>query len=318
MGPDGLAFQYAVIDGKQRLEAIYAFLSGDLSLAEDFKFFENETVRAGGMRFAEMSSVYPDLAQTFLDYELPVISVATDSGDLIEEMFQRLNASSSLNAAERRNSVSGSTRVAANELAEHPVLVDGSPIKNARYKYRELGAKFLAIEHQLDEKGRILDTKADTLYKLFTATHGAKPSISEKIMFGYRERASSVLDEMRRVFDDGDALLSSIGTVVVYYIVFRQFKTVPGDLRSSLMRFEDFRRAASRMSEQDSGYARPENARLREYNVLVQSTNDGAALSRRAEILSAFLVPVAGGDGLSGLSRLQDGAEVPEGDAENE
>src|SRR5690242_9913539 len=33
-GPDGLDYQYAVIDGKQRLEAILAFLDGDLELAE--------------------------------------------------------------------------------------------------------------------------------------------------------------------------------------------------------------------------------------------------------------------------------------------
>ena len=107
VGPDGLAYQYAVIDGKQRLEAIIAFLADELSLADDFLYFEDEAVRAAGMKLSALRDQYPLLARRFLEYELPIVRVTSDSGDLIEEMFQRLNASTALNAAERRNALTG-------------------------------------------------------------------------------------------------------------------------------------------------------------------------------------------------------------------
>lgn len=40
------------------------------------------------------------------------------------------------------------------------------------------------------------------------------------------------------------------------------------------------------MTEDDVDYIRPASARLREYNALAQSTNDGRALARRARALA--------------------------------
>jgi Protein of unknown function DUF262 len=312
--PEGLTYQYAVIDGKQRLEAITSFLSGELRLAEDFRFFEDEEVMAEGLTLTDLQERYPALAQRFLDFELPIVSVDTDSGDLIEEMFQRLNASSSLNAAERRNAISGPTRDAANELAQHDLLISRSPIKNARYKYRELGAKFLAIEHQLATRGYVSDTKSDTLYRLFTAAHGDNPTITAAEMQGYQDLAQATLDRMSSVFNENDPLLSSIGTVVVYYIVFRD-NAVAGIMdRTRLQEFEELRRRASRLNEDDPEYGIAENVRLREYNVLVQSTNDGKALEHRAQILTAFLSGRTDADSLAGLGDLAEVSEVPADD----
>jgi Protein of unknown function DUF262 len=311
--PDGLTYQYAVIDGKQRLEAILAFLDDELALAEDFLFFEDEDVQAANMTLSQLQADYPLLAGRFLDYELPIVSVTSDSGDLIEEMFQRLNASTALNAAERRNALAGPTKDAANSLAEHELLASRSPIRSARYKYRELGAKFLAIEHQLDIKERITDTKADTLYDLFVATRGNDPRISVEQMSGYHDLARETLDRMVQVFEEDDRLLASIGTVVVYYIVFRDASVQGAVNREKLMKFEALRRDASGMAEDHADYGRPANARLREYNVFVQSTNDGRALSRRAQILEAYLRGHSTEDPLAGLDNLSDG-ELPERD----
>jgi hypothetical protein len=313
--PAGLSYQYAVIDGKQRLEAILSFLAGDLRLPEDFRFFEDETIKAAAMTFPQLSEKYPGLARRVLDYQLPIVRVTSDSGDLIEEMFQRLNASSALNAAEKRNSLTGPTRDAANDLAAHALLVTCSPIRSARYKYRELGAKFLAIERQVDEKRRIVDTKADTLYQLFTATRGVAPKISADKMEGYREQASKLLDKMASVFVADDPLLASIGTVVVYYIAFRNDGPSNSIDRLRLQQFELLRREAGRMSEDSPGYARPANARLREYNAFVQSTNDGRALERRAEILLAYTHGYSSEDPLVGLDEVPDG-ELPDFDSE--
>ncbi|WCE40393.1 DUF262 domain-containing protein [Brevibacterium sp. BDJS002] len=287
LNADGLTYQYSVIDGKQRLEAVISFLDNELALDDKFIFFEDLSVSAAGMTLDELDQQYPLLARRFLEYQLPIVRVESDSDDLIEEMFQRLNASSSLNAAERRNSLSGPTKKAANELAEHDLLRESSPIRNARYKYRELAAKFLAIEHQFDVLGHVTDTKAATLYKLFQDTRGESPRITSDRMEWYFSQASGLLRSMRPVFQEDDRLLASIGTVVVYYLSFRNANFSRVVSRDALVRFESARREAGARDErkgpgQESDY-------LIEYNSLVQSTNDGAALMRRSEILVAFV-----------------------------
>ena len=84
--------------------------------------------------------------------------------------------------------------------------------------------------------------------------------------------------------------------------------------RAKLQEFEDLRREASRLAEDTPAYARAANVRLREYNVFVQSTNDGKALERRAQILGAFLTARTDQDPLVGLDILGEGAEVPDDD----
>lgn len=315
--PNGLTYQYAVIDGKQRLETILAFIDGKLALADDFIFFEDPSVDARGMTLESLQDSHPVLARRFWAFELPIVRVTSDSGDLIEEMFQRLNASSALNSAERRNAIAGPTKEAANALADHDLLVRCSPIRSARYKYRELGAKFIAIEHQLATKGKITDTKAETLYDLFLASRGTPPRIAAADMKAYRDAAKQTLDKMVKVFVENDRLLASIGTVVVYFIAFRDATTVNAIDRVKLAEFESLRRVASGMREDDVEYTRPANARLREYNVFVQSTNDGRALARRAEILSTYVSGYTSQDPLAGLDGVADGEPPEREDAED-
>lgn len=307
--PDGLSYQYAVIDGKQRLETIKQFFANELRLDVNFRYFQDESIRAAGMTLSDLEKTYPMLSSRFLDFELPIVLVTTDSDDLIDEMFQRLNASSSINAAERRNAVRGPTRDSANALAEHALLVSRSPIRNARYKYRELAAKFLAIEHQLDTREKIVDTKADTLYSLFVATRDKPLGITEDKMESYQESAKRTLDRMADVFEDDDGLLVSIGTLVVYYIAFREQTFVDAVDRERLNDFEHYRREANQDDEREPTKVEPAHARLREYSGLVQSTNDGGALTRRAVILRCFVEGYTDEEPLAGLKGILD--EVP-------
>lgn len=317
-GPSGLSYQYAVIDGKQRLEAIGDFISNNLKLDENFKYFRDDSVEAGGMTLGELNSSYPELSRRFLDFEIPVVLVTSDSDELVDEMFQRLNAASTINAAERRNAVSGQTRESTNELAEHPLLVNCSPIRNARYKYRELASKFLAVEHQMAQNNKVLDTKAGTLYELFTATRDKPQRISNDEMVKYQESVMDTLDRMNNTFVESDRLLASVGTVVVYYLAFRNPGFAQLADRMKLAEFEELRREASRMNNSDPEYSDPANARLREYNGQVQSTNDGAALTRRVAILDRFVRGYADDDHLAGLRAVQadDPHEVPDDEDE--
>lgn len=315
--PSGLSYQYAVIDGKQRLEAIEQFNSNNLKLNKEFKYFRDEAVEAGGMTLHQLAESYPELARQFFDFQIPIVLVTTDSDDLIDEMFQRLNAASTINAAERRNAVSGQTRDSTNVLAEHPLLVNCSPIRNARYKYRELAAKFLAVEHQIATREKILDTKATTLYDLFTATRDSPQGISNDEMRGYQNLVNETLDRMAETFIESDYLLASVGTVVVYYLAFRDKDFAQLAKRGILSEFEELRREASHMDDSDPEYSDPAYARLREYNSQVQSTNDGTALMRRLAILRRFVEGYEDDDHLAGLREVLAGDEDAPDDDES-
>ena len=51
--------QYAVIDGRQRLETIIKFIEGKFPLGPDFEYLEDEKVIAAGMNYSELAKSYP-------------------------------------------------------------------------------------------------------------------------------------------------------------------------------------------------------------------------------------------------------------------
>src|SRR5687768_7032524 len=61
----GRTFDYAIIDGKQRLETIWAFINGDVSLAPEFEYFRDDKIAAGEMTYTELGQTYPDLKVQF-------------------------------------------------------------------------------------------------------------------------------------------------------------------------------------------------------------------------------------------------------------
>lgn len=278
----GLNVQFAVLDGKQRLEAIQAFMQNEIALPDDFSYFSDSSVEAGGMFLADLQKSYPKLAEGFFSYELPIVEIRTNSGDLIEEMFQRLNDASTLNSAERRNAISGPIRDAANELALHDFFEFRIAIKNARYKHRELSAKFLLIEEQILHYGKVSDTKARTLEDLYVRSH--RDELSQDQVETLKRNVKRTLDRMSSVFEENDRLLASISTVVVYYLVFRDLDECGEPTRQRLQDFEDLRRKATREDEEGPGWGA-----LRRYNAFVQSTNDGSALQFRAGIIGYYL-----------------------------
>lgn len=282
---DGRTMQYAVLDGKQRLEAIKDFLEDRLRLPDDFIYFNRPEVRAAGMTFSQLGDLEygGELVDAVLNYRLPVVEVISNSGDLIEEMFQRLNSATSLNAAERRNAISGEVRDASNRLSRHQFFGERVAIRDARYKYRELSSKFLLIEYQLEKWGKIKDTKAKTLMAFF------EDSRDENIGSGEIKALESAVDRnlcrMSEVFQDNDTLLRSIGTVVVYYIAFRNQDFSDVASRPVFENFETLRRESSEVQDELSDIGEV----LRKYNAFVQSTNDGVPLAFRAKVIDAFV-----------------------------
>ena len=61
---------YAIIDGKQRFEAIFDFFDGKIVLNENFVFLEDPVLKLGGLSYRDLKQNYSDIAEIFDNYNL--------------------------------------------------------------------------------------------------------------------------------------------------------------------------------------------------------------------------------------------------------
>lgn len=139
---------YAVVDGKQRLTAIWSYLDDGFGLAEDFRVDaptdgEPERGPAGPLRFSGLGAEWQTrLLGTYLSV---VLIRDADEAD-IDELFARLNDGTPLTAAEARNAIAGRMSALIREVAAMPVLTGLLGFPDARGAHREVAVALLALE----------------------------------------------------------------------------------------------------------------------------------------------------------------------------
>ncbi len=277
---DGQTYKYAIIDGRQRLQAIWGFINGDFALANDFDYIHDNKVKAGGLTYSELGRMYPRLKVQFDGTSLSIITIQTDDIELIEDMFSRLNDAVPLNAAEKRNAFGGPLPKVVREVAETNFFKDRIPFKNARYRYLDLATKFLYFEY----KGGIADTKKtylDDFFKAFRKDPAGVDALSSS--------AKEIVGNMAKVFISNDPLLRSVGMISVFYLCFKAAMEegwTEEIMRTDIEKFENDRSANRAAAENDDGRA---NYDLLEFDRLSQSPNDGVALRFRYQVLRKHL-----------------------------
>lgn len=278
---DGKRYDYAIIDGKQRLAAIWEFIDGDYALADDFKYMEDETRDMHGLNYNELAKKYPLIKTRFDAWSLPIVTIKTDDTELIEDMFSRLNEAVPLNAAEKRNAFGGPMPSAIRELTKEPFFARNLPFPNSRYRHYDLAAKFLYLEYSED----LVDLKKIRLDLFVKNFRGKKPEEAQTLV----EACKRITEQMTVVFVGSDTLLRSVGNDVLYYWLFRTatIENWSEELTcQSFNKLEQVRKENRDMAEVDLAAA---NYDLMEYDRLVQSPNDSLALKFRYKILSDFM-----------------------------
>lgn len=274
--------QFAIIDGRQRLETIWSFVDDDFRLADDFKFYEDASVKAGGLSYSDLAKEYPSLKMRFDARTLPVMVVETDDVDLIEEMFSRLNEAVPLNAAEKRNAFGGPMAKAIRDVAEHKFFKSCVAFTNKRYQHREVAVKFLYLHHQ----DQIADTKKVYLDRFVKDFKGKSPRSVQPIT----KPVMDLLDLMEQTFTAWDPLLRSQSVVVVYFLIFRNChgeKWFAKLSRKTLLEFENLRSQNRLKAEKDITQASYD---LLEFDrMAVQGTNDALSLNFRFETMRKYL-----------------------------
>jgi hypothetical protein len=132
--------KYEVVDGQQRLRAIFEFHAGEFNLARDADDIDGIVVAK--MHYADLPE---DLRLGFDNYALDIIVLSNTSEDEVREMFLRLQNGTTLKAQEKRNAMPGKMRAFIKDLSQHPFFTRCG-FANTRFTYDSMAAQMTAIE----------------------------------------------------------------------------------------------------------------------------------------------------------------------------
>ena len=160
--------EYDVVDGQQRLSAIYEFFDNELALSA-----ESEK-RFGAKYYRDLTDKISD---KFDDFEIEYDEIQDASEKEIKEFFQRLQEGLPLTSSERLNSVDSKLRDFCRTLAKHAFFLHTVSLNNKRYAYFDVAAKAAAIEVEGIEVGLRYEDLKDVFEShnnFSTSSHVAK------------------------------------------------------------------------------------------------------------------------------------------------
>lgn len=271
--------RYAVIDGKQRLEAITEFFKGDLPLSRDFKYEADPSMNLAGVNYKQLATDFPAVAEKVREYPLVIMGVITEEEKKISDLFVRLNRSKPLVGAEIRNAMMGTIPPLIRKLAAHRFFKTRIGFETKRSQELNAAAKVLLLEY----RGQFVDTKKAQLdgfvEEFIEEGIGVAKSLKSAI-----KSCRRVLADMTEIFIERDPLLRSQGPLTVYYWLAKNYAPQKRRLREFLVDFE-----AKRKENQKRASAVPPSGdtdgELLHFDFLNRSPNDQASCMRRYAVL---------------------------------
>ncbi len=231
---------YDVVDGQQRLRAIWEFKAGEYRTAKDAEPIEGEPI--ANLKFDELPD---DLTIRFDTYNLDVIVLTETDEDEVREMFLRLQNGTSLKAQEKRNAMPGQMREFVKSVAEHPFF-ERCAFANSRFTFDLVAAQVILIELS----GGPCNIKNGNLNKMYE-DHKSFDSSGVKA-----KKVKRVLDYLGRAFPEKTPELERYSVVSLYAVVSYLLELfVVNDreieLANWFIDFETHRRAQDHVSEDD-------------------------------------------------------------------
>jgi hypothetical protein len=276
-------FSFAVVDGKQRLTAIWEFIEGKYSLADDFKFLDSrDDEKLSELRYGEFSERYKEV---FKAKSLDIVYIQQADEEDIEELFSRLNNGEPLNAAEKRNSMGGDMVNLIRNIADLDFFRN-LPFKNTRFCYYEISAKFLKLEkNQMEGSGEICDLKRMYLDRMVNENK----KMTNKEKSDLLKRVEKNLSYMLKVFGKNNPLLKTQSYPPLMYIFVKNISSHyvvnPKEIREFLENFLLARKENLKQAEEN----RDQN--LIYFGQLMQhGTNNYMSMKERNDILKKYLI----------------------------
>lgn len=186
--------EFDVVDGQQRLSAIWEFFEGKLPLSDE------AAQKFGGYKYSELPFTVTDI---FDDFEIQYDEITEATDDDIQKFFQRLQGGMMLTSAEKLNSAPSGLTKFARELSEHAFFQTKVATRDSRKAYFDIAFKALALETE----GFEIRLRYEDLRKLADAHAG----FSEKS--GVAVRLMATLDYLNVVFSEKNTFLRNRSTI---------------------------------------------------------------------------------------------------------
>lgn len=151
-------FEHEVIDGQQRLKAIWGFYNNEYALGE-----ESKDLPIGNFVGKKYHELPTDISDNLDLYELSIVIIEDTNDEEIRDLFLRLQEGKSLNPPEKRNAMTGNMRDFIAELTQHKTLQKIIPKDDKRFMY----ADWLAHVTCLELAKGATDIKAQDLKKMY-------------------------------------------------------------------------------------------------------------------------------------------------------
>lgn len=130
---------YDVIDGQQRLRAIWEFFDGGFALAKDAESVDGYEIK--GKKYDELDF---DIQDRINSYDLDFVVLDYVEEDEIREMFLRLQNGTSLKAQEKRNAMPGRMGDFVRATAKHPFFTKVN-FSNSRFTFDLIAAQMTLL-----------------------------------------------------------------------------------------------------------------------------------------------------------------------------
>ena len=219
--------EFEVVDGQQRLLAIWEFFNNELTLSSD-----SDSLTGGARRYREL----PDqLSDRFDDYEIDYDQIEDASEQDLKEFFQRLQQGLRLTSSEKLNSVHSNLRNFCRKLSKHAFFTHKTSVSPRRYGYFDIVAKVAAL--QID--GMDAGLRYDGLKETFESQR----SFSDSSVVA--KRLCQTLDALDLIFPVKDArlrnrtIVQSLSTFVSSMTSLKTAGARAGDLKKFMNFFLD-------------------------------------------------------------------------------
>jgi hypothetical protein len=144
--------EFEVVDGQQRLTAIFEFFDNQLALS-------NQSVKDfGGPLYKDLR---PDISDAFDDFEIEYDEITEATEQELKGFFQRLQQGLPLRSSEKLNAIHSALRNFCRQLVKHNFFATKIRFADKRYAYFDVASKVASIEIEGLETGlRFDDIKA--------------------------------------------------------------------------------------------------------------------------------------------------------------
>lgn len=182
--------RFDVVDGQQRLRAIWDFIDGKYELKHPQALQPIEGAEIAGKAYNGLPKKLRDRLKNF---KVSVAVISNAQTNDITLLFARLQLAAPLNSAELRNAIMGRVRNEVDTTALHHAFFESSRIASNRMKHQD----YAAHAYSLAINGTGADLKAPDLRDLYVKS----AEISQQDLMQYSIEVNNALDTLKAVND---------------------------------------------------------------------------------------------------------------------